>query len=150
MNKELQLKKQLRKLKGSHPVDLHPVLRQCNIQSYSVSMKDHLAISFQRLIKRGSCKNIRKLPRKTCHNNLQEISSKRYAAFVVIKKINKISLKTLLWFILCWCQFYKLIIQSSLIDIKIAWTELVTFPGRSNSIKEKPPFDMHISLTSKC
>ena len=31
-------------------------------------MKDHLAISFQGLIKRGSCKNIRKLPCKTCHN----------------------------------------------------------------------------------
>ena len=31
--------------------------------------------------------------------HLQEISSKRCTAFIVIKKINEISLKTLLWFI---------------------------------------------------
>ena len=35
-------------------------------------------------------------------------------------------------------------------DIKIAWTKLVALPPRNNSIKENPPFDMHISIMSKC
>ena len=53
----------MRELKGSHPV-----LRQYNLKSYSVSMKDHLAICFQRIIKKGSCENIKKQPCKTFHN----------------------------------------------------------------------------------
>ena len=68
-NKELQLKKQLSKLKSSYPVS-----KQYNVKSYSVFMKDYQAICFQRTMKKGPFqKHIRTKPYKTCH----DISYKR-------------------------------------------------------------------------
>ena len=49
--------------------------------------------------KEGLAKTEGNNPVKPVIIHLQEISSKRYTAFIVIKKINEISLKTLLWFI---------------------------------------------------